>query len=337
MSLTVNVEKRLHHFTLQADFSIGNENLAVVGASGSGKSMLLKLIAGIEKPDRGTITINDQICFSQGKINLASQKRKVGYLFQDYALFPHLTLLENLSLVMEGNRREKKEKAVHFLRRFHLEHVVDAYPETLSGGEKQRAALARMLCVDPQVLLLDEPFSALDTNLKWQVENDLVSVLQTVRKTVILVTHSMEETLRICSRILILDQGKIVDFGEKNQVMEHPRTLVSAQLAGYKNCFRKENVPGLFAQLPEEKAAGKQVLVLDAGKFSLAARKRALCLPLRFCYRTADQKKVYDIFHLYPQGMTVTWEWDRSLSELPVYQADQPVFAYYPLERILLF
>ena len=214
MSLAVNVEKKLHHFTLQADFSIGNENLAVVGASGSGKSMLLKLIAGIETPDRGTITINDRICFSQGKINLASQKRKVGYLFQDYALFPHLTLLENLSIVMEGNRREKKEQAGHFLQRFHLEHVLDAYPETLSGGEKQRAALARMLCVDPQVLLLDEPFSALDTNLKWQVENDLVSVLKTVRKTVVLVTHSMEEALRICSRILILDQGKIVDFGE---------------------------------------------------------------------------------------------------------------------------
>lgn len=337
MSLAVNVEKKLHHFTLQADFSIGNENLAVVGASGSGKSMLLKMIAGIEKPDWGTIAINDRICFAHGKINLACQKRKVGYLFQDYALFPHLTLWENLTVVMEGNRRDKKEKAGKLLRRFRLEPLMDAYPETLSGGEKQRAALARMLCVDPQVLLLDEPFSALDTNLKWQMENDLVSVLDTVRKTVVLVTHSMEEALRICSRILVLDQGRIVDFGEKEQVLEHPRTLVSAQLAGYKNCFRKEEIPELFAQLPEETAAGKEVLVLDAGKFTYAAREKTLRLPLRFCYRMADQQKVYDIYQLIPQSLTVTWEWEKSSQRVPDIRAGQMIFAYYPLEGILLF
>lgn len=337
MSLGVDVEKKLNYFTLQASFSIGDENLAVVGASGSGKSMLLKMIAGIEQPDQGTITVNGKLCFSNREINVPSQKRKVGYLFQDYALFPHLTLLENLSIVLPGNQSEKKKKARKFLQRFHLEHVLEAYPATLSGGEKQRAALARMLCVDPEVLLLDEPFSALDTNLKWQVENDLVQVLKKVHKTVILVTHSMEEALRICDRILILDKGKIVDFGDKKQVLEHPRTLVSAQLVGYKNCFAKDEAPELFVQLPTEKTAEKQVMVLDAGKFSLQPAETSLTLPLRFCYRTADQKKVYDVFQLLPEGMTLTWEKNREAPSEPVLQPDQQISLYYPKNSVLLF
>lgn len=337
MSLSADVEKKLNYFTLKASFSIGDENLAVVGASGSGKSMLLKMIAGIEKPDQGTITVNGKLCFSDREINVPSQKRKVGYLFQDYALFPHLTLLENLSIVLPGKKRERKEKARRYLQRFHLDHVLEAYPSTLSGGEKQRAALARMLCVDPEVLLLDEPFSALDTNLKWQVGNDLVQVLQKVHKTVILVTHSMEEALRICDRILILDKGKIVDFGDKKQVLEHPRTLVSAQLVGYKNCLAKDSVPELFAQLSPGKTAGKQVVVMDAGKFSLQPAEASVTLPLRFCYRTADQKKVYDVFQLLPEGVTITWEKDREAPSEPVFQPGQQISLYYPKKAVLLF
>lgn len=336
MSLEVHIQKQLRSFAFQVDFSLGDENLAVVGASGSGKSMLLKCIAGIETPDEGEIVINGKTCFAAHRLNVPSQKRRVGYLFQDYALFPHLTVKENLTTVLSGTKAEREEKALRLLKQFHLEHLLDSYPYQISGGEQQRAALSRMLCVEPDILLLDEPFSALDTNLKWSVENDLVQLLQRVQKSVVLVTHSMAEALRICSRILILDHGKVVDFGAKEQVLEHPRTMMSAQLAGYKNFYSRQAMPALFAavQVPE----GKDYMALDARRVTLLPGAGSLPLSVQFCYRTEDQEQIYYVFMQPGGNLFLTMEIGKNrAAALPVYQRNEDVTVYFPKDQILLF
>ena len=166
--LSVNIEKKLDLFTLQADFSCDSGSLALFGASGAGKSMILKCIAGIEKPDKGIIKMNDNVLFdSERHINLPPQKRRIGYLFQDYALFPNMTVMQNIQTGMRNiPTHERKEKALDLIKMFRLEGLDHKRPATLSGGEKQRTALARIFASSPEVLLLDEPFASLDTHLK---------------------------------------------------------------------------------------------------------------------------------------------------------------------------
>lgn len=163
MALQVKITKKLANFTLDVDFSVEQEIFALLGASGCGKSMTLKCIAGIEQPDEGVIVLNGRTLFdSARKINLPPQKRQIGYMFQDYALFPNMTVLQN---VMAGmGRRPSREQAQEYLRQFHIEELEQQYPTRLSGGQKQRVAMARMLAARPEVILLDEPFSALDSH-----------------------------------------------------------------------------------------------------------------------------------------------------------------------------
>lgn len=233
MSLEVNITKKLNEYQLKADFKIQDENVALLGASGSGKSMLLKCIAGIETPDSGRIVLNHRVLFDhQKKINVKPQQRKVGYLFQNYALFPHFTVKENIACVLK-----KKEPAFlkQLLKRFELETIEHCYAKELSGGQQQRVALARLLAFRPEILFLDEPFSALDTFLKEKVEIEMKDFLQEFQGESILVTHNRNEAYRLCKELLIIDHGKIVEQGQLKQIFSKPKYLATSKLTGCKN------------------------------------------------------------------------------------------------------
>ncbi|MDR3343366.1 MAG: ATP-binding cassette domain-containing protein, partial [Treponema sp.] len=197
MSLTVSIRKRLSRtFCLETAFETTNEReglagcLGILGASGSGKSMTLKCIAGIALPDEGHIAVNGRVLFdSKRKINLKPQARQVGYLFQNYALFPRMTVLENITAALLRSKQERNRKAAQWIDRFGLAGLEDRYPAQLSGGQQQRTALARMLIREPELILLDGPFSALDTSLREQMQLQLLELLES-RNDVIMVTHS---------------------------------------------------------------------------------------------------------------------------------------------------
>ncbi len=177
MALEVAIKKYYPDFSLDVNFYTEKGILGVLGASGCGKSMTLKCIAGIETPDEGKIILNARVLFdSEKKINLSPQKRNIGYLFQNYALFPHMNVEENIAVGIKI-KEEKNEIIAKYLKIFHLENLKKAYPKNLSGGQQQRVALARIFASQPDILMLDEPFSALDDFLKWQVELELAKVL----------------------------------------------------------------------------------------------------------------------------------------------------------------
>ncbi len=234
MALQVKITKKLANFTLDVDFSVEQEIFALLGASGCGKSMTLKCIAGIEQPDEGVIVLNGRTLFdSARKINLPPQKRQIGYMFQDYALFPNMTVLQN---VMAGmGRRPSREQAQEYLRQFHIEELEQQYPARLSGGQKQRAAIARMLAARPEVILLDEPFSALDSHLKWNMEQQMRQLLQEVHKPTLLVSHNRDEVYRLCNVVSCVNRGKLEVIEPVKEFFRNPKTKTAAALSGCKN------------------------------------------------------------------------------------------------------
>ena len=211
MSLFVDITKRLGDFVLDVSFNADDpsETLAILGASGCGKSMTLKCIAGIERPDRGRIVLNDRVLFdSEVRVDVPVQDRRVGYLFQNYALFPTMTVLDNVMAgVRGGSRNERRERALGQIRAFRLEGLEGLRPAELSGGQQQRCALARIMANDPELLLLDEPFSALDGYLRWQLELELGDTLRAFPGGVVFVTHSRDEVYRMSQRVCVLDHG----------------------------------------------------------------------------------------------------------------------------------
>lgn len=241
MKLIVNIKKKLGSFYLYVDFVIENETFAILGASGSGKSMTLKCIAGIETPDEGHIILNDRILFdSQKKINLSPQERHVGYLFQDYALFPNMTVANNIMAGM--GRNPDREIVQKMVKQFHLEGLEKRYPAQLSGGQKQRVALARMMASEPDVILLDEPFSALDTYLRWEMEREMRELLDKINKPVILVSHNRNEVYRLCQTVSCMEAGHMEKPVSRKLFFHHPKTKTAAILSGCKNISRAEKV-----------------------------------------------------------------------------------------------
>lgn len=234
MALYVDIEKRCGDFQLKVKFETDNEAFAILGASGCGKSLTLKCIAGIEKPDRGVICLDDRVFFDSDRhINLPARKRGVGYLFQDYALFPNMTVFEN---VMCG--AADKERAMDFAKRFYLADKLHLYPRQLSGGQKQRTAMARMLSAMPDIIMLDEPFSALDNYLKTQLEREVMNVLDVFGKPVLFVSHDRNEVYRLTERIAVMEEGKIVDIQPKRELFQNPKTLAATLMTGCKNVTR---------------------------------------------------------------------------------------------------
>ena len=243
MKLSVSVEKRLGDFRLDVAFESEGGILALLGASGSGKSMTLKCIAGIETPDRGRIVLDGRVLFdSEKRINLPPQKRGVGYLFQNYALFPNLTVQKNIEAGVRGSREEKQAKALEFLRAMRLEGEERKLPRQLSGGQQQRVALARILAGAPRVILLDEPFTALDSYLQWQLEMELQDTLAAFGGLTLFVSHNRDEVYRLCERVCVVDEGRSSPVIPVSELFDGPDTLSAALLTGCKNYSAAEKI-----------------------------------------------------------------------------------------------
>lgn len=237
MSLIVEIEKELESFKLKSKFMQESGVLGFLGQSGSGKSMTLKCIAGLENPIKGKIILNNKILYdSNNNINLPPQKRNVGYLFQNYALFPHMNVMKNIEVGLEHlKKEERRDISKKYLKRLSLDGLENRYPWQLSGGQQQRVALARALAPSPELLLLDEPFSALDYNLRISMERELKEILKDFKGNVIFVTHDREEAYRICDDIVIYENGKNTNVRKKNELFNNPNSLVEAKITGCQN------------------------------------------------------------------------------------------------------
>ncbi len=233
----VRVNKVLPGFNLQASFSINQEILSLVGPSGSGKSLTLQCISGLVNPDEGYINVNGRVLFdSQAGINTSPQKRKIGYVFQNYALFPHLTVYENVAFgISAQNRKEIDSRVGYLLEKMRLSDFKHRSPRNLSGGQQQRVALARALAPEPDILLLDEPFSALDTQVRGRLERELLAIHQFYQGNIIFVSHNLDEAYRLSSQIAVYDSGEILQLGPKNELINAPANKTVAKLIGARN------------------------------------------------------------------------------------------------------
>ena len=238
MSLTVSVKKDLGGFVLDAALEAENGVTCLLGASGCGKSMTLKCIAGIEKPDEGHIELDGRVLFDSEKgINLPPQKRNVGYLFQNYALFPNMNVRQNIlcGLHREPDRFVRERKLREMLALMQLEGLEKHRPAQLSGGPQQRVALARILVSEPRLLLLDEPFSALDGHLRDSLKIELRDLLRSFGREVLMVTHDRNEAYNMSETIAVMDRGRVLTRKPTKQLFADPGSVSAAVLTGCKN------------------------------------------------------------------------------------------------------
>lgn len=238
MSLRVDIHKTLGKFSLDMEAEFPNAPTAIIGASGSGKSMLLRCIAGIVQPDSGHIALTHNTWYDSEKhICVPPQRRHAGYLFQQYALFDNKTVAGNIMMGMNGTKTQKQQACAELMERFQLTALAGHRPAQLSGGQKQRTALARMLGAKPEVLLLDEPFSALDTHLRSEVRQQMAEVLERHVGVSLLVTHDFSEAMQLCPCAAVVSNGQIVEQGRCIELWRKPKTRACAELTGMRNFF----------------------------------------------------------------------------------------------------
>lgn len=334
MSLEVNVTKRFDGFTLHAAFTAGDTATALLGASGCGKSMTLRCIAGIVKPDKGRIVLDGRVLFdSEQHIDLPPQQRGAGLLFQNYALFPNMTVEQNIlcGLKAEKDRAARQVRCAELLRAMRLEPLAKRYPAQLSGGQQQRTALARILAGRPRILMLDEPFSALDSYLREAVESEVGSLLAGFDGTALLVTHNRDEAYRLCPEMMVLDSGRVLRSGHTRDVFADPRSITAARLTGCKNilpCTRLDahtvhltgwDVPlQLALPVPEDCTA----VGIRAHDFAPCAPGAENALPVELLSASENPFDWNLIFQL-PDGTTRLW-WKVSKTTLSVAEPDAP-------------
>ena len=241
IELIVDIQKQLPGFFLDVAFHTDQTPLGLLGASGAGKSLILRCIAGLDTPDRGRIILNGRVLFdSDLGINLPPRERSCGFLFQNYALFPHLTIGENIAFGIPPGKsqREIKQEIEQQLITVDLPGVGNRFPGELSGGQQQRVALARARASEPEIMLLDEPFSALDTYLRDKQEKLLRNNLIHYQGVTLFITHNLEEAYRVCPHLLVIDKGKAISQGSKQDIFEYPPNFRTAPLTGCKNFSR---------------------------------------------------------------------------------------------------
>ena len=241
MAVCIDIKKELEEFSIELKIKSSSNRKGILGASGCGKSMTLKMLAGIEPPEKGRIQIGSKVMFdSEKRINVKPKNRNVGYLFQNYALFPAMTVEENIAAGLRGGKEENKRRVREMTERFRLEGLEKRFPGELSGGQQQRTALARIMAYEPEVILLDEPYGALDTFLRDRLEQELLNMLKDYEGTAILVSHSRDEIYRFSEELLIMEEGKAAAFGKSRDIFENPQKIAAARLTGCKNISRVE-------------------------------------------------------------------------------------------------
>src|SRR3990172_755944 len=236
-----HLKKSFSDFLLDIDFTKPvqpggvkpSDHLTVLfGPSGTGKSLILNILSGIIPPDDGYIRLNGDELFNRQKgINVPMRKRKIGYVFQEYSLFPHLTVAENITYGING-KADIEKKLGELLELFRLKEKKEKYPRELSGGQKQRVAIARAIASDPKLLLLDEPLSALDERIREKLQQDLLKLKSILSIPIIYVTHNLQEAFTLADHIIILNDGRIVESGEKHEIFSNPRKRLTAKFLG---------------------------------------------------------------------------------------------------------
>lgn len=315
--------------------------------------MTLKAIAGIVKPDQGNITIGNRILFdSTQHINLKPQLRRIGYLFQSYALFPNMTVEENICIGYQGKcffqRKEKKnrnndiyDQSIHeYIKQFHLDGLEHHYPSQLSGGQQQRVALARLFAYEPEVLLLDEPFAALDAYLREQLRIELKQWLKAFHGLTVFVTHDRDEVFQLCDNLLMMHQGKVLCQGTTKELFESPQSYEAAKLTGCKNLSKafktgKNTIKAVDwnMELCTEKEVPDDIAAVGIRAHDL--------IPLS---EQKDRKNCFAINR--PMVMELPFEWQITCSNHLLWKVEKeiydhqcqviPRYLYLPPERILL-
>ena len=295
MSLSVSIKKSFPSFTLDVDIEGGNETIGWLGESGCGKSLTMRCIAGIETPDEGKIVVNGKTFFEReaGKrpaVNLSPQERKTALLFQNYMLFPNLTVAENVAAGIDRKlpKEERNAQVDAELKRFGLDGFGKRYPSQLSGGQQQRVALARMLAAKPDILMLDEPFSALDAHLKGVLEQNLAGLFETFHGTILYVSHDIDEALRFCDRIAVIEKGHVMEVSTGNNLVNNPQSAASIRLSGCKNTTPAHRIddhrvflPAWGIEVETDKSAPQNLTYMGVRAFFLERAKE----PGRNTYR----------------------------------------------------
>ena len=226
-------------FTLDVAIEAADEIVLLFGASGAGKSLTLRAIAGLVRPDRGHITVDGEVLFDAATdVEVPVEARRMGYVVQELALFPHLPVWENVAFALPGTRLDRRRRAEAALAALGLEGIADRSPGTLSGGQRQRVALARVLVRDVRLLLLDEPFSALDDTIRRALRLELRRLQRELGRGAIFVTHDLREAYLLADRLVVLDVGQVLQAGAPNDVFSRPRSRRVAELLGVRNLYR---------------------------------------------------------------------------------------------------
>ncbi|MGA2158607.1 MAG: sulfate/molybdate ABC transporter ATP-binding protein [Dehalococcoidia bacterium] len=237
--LEVRIKRKLPGFSLDVNFSVDHQPLSIMGPSGSGKTMTLQCIAGLLLPDEGYIRLNDKVLFdSANRISSPPQMRRVGFVFQNYALFPHFTVGQNIAYGLRQDHKGAAKQAIsRLLDKLNIMGLEQRYPRQLSAGQQQRVAVARAIASDPDILLLDEPFSALDTTVRERLQFELKALPNFYKGTILFVTHDLAEAYSIGSKIAVYEAGHIAQFDDKERVIASPASRSVAKLTGVKNLF----------------------------------------------------------------------------------------------------
>ncbi len=234
--LYADIHRHIGSFGLDVLIESDAKRIGILGASGSGKSMTLRSIAGIEDVDDGRIEVNGRLLYDRASgIVLKPRQRNVGYMFQNYALFPTMSVLGNVTAGLKGNKEEKRAKAMDMLRRFNMDGFGDRLPGELSGGQQQRVALARIMVTEPELILLDEPFSALDGYLRDRMQVEMLEMLEDYPGQVVMVSHSRDELYRFSEELFVINDGRILRHDDTKAVFSDPQSVEVAGLTGCKN------------------------------------------------------------------------------------------------------
>ena len=237
LDVDVRAQRRFREFQLDVAFSAGDDTAVLFGPSGGGKTLTLKAIAGLVRLDAGRIAVGPRVLYdSERRIDVPLRSRRVGYVPQGYALFPHLTVAENIAFGLRGSGREARDAAVaEMLRLTELEGLERRRPRQLSGGQQQRVALARALACRPDILLLDEPFSALDTAIRAELRDAIVSLRESRGIPVLVVTHDLADAFSLGNRIVVIEGGRVLQQGSREDVFYRPASRRVAHLVGTRN------------------------------------------------------------------------------------------------------